>query len=57
MPTAGRRESGITPSCRSRPRDADLFFGDPDTRFTELVGLLLDTVARLQAGGSRIVIQ
>ncbi len=29
-----------------------VIFGDPDTRFTELVGLLLETVARLRAGGS-----
>jgi TetR/AcrR family transcriptional regulator, tetracycline repressor protein len=30
-----------------------VIFGDPDTRFTELTGLLLETVARLRAGGSR----
>ena len=29
-----------------------VIFGDPDTRFTELVGLLLETIARLRAGGS-----
>ena len=29
-----------------------VIFGDPDTRFTELVDLLLDTVARLRPGGS-----
>jgi TetR/AcrR family transcriptional regulator, tetracycline repressor protein len=26
-----------------------VIFGDPDTRFADLVGLLLDTVARLRA--------
>jgi TetR/AcrR family transcriptional regulator, tetracycline repressor protein len=30
-----------------------VIFGDPDTRFAELVGLLLETVARLRTGGSR----
>jgi len=29
-----------------------VIFGDPETRFTELVGLLLETIARLRAGGS-----
>ena len=29
-----------------------VIFGDPDTRFAELVGLLLEAVARLQAAGS-----
>jgi AcrR family transcriptional regulator len=29
-----------------------VIFGDPDTRFTELVDLLLDTVARMRLGGS-----
>ena len=34
-----------------------VIFGDPDTRFTEFVGLLLETVARMRAGGFQAVIQ
>jgi hypothetical protein len=34
-----------------------VIFGDPDTRFTEFVGLLPETVARMRAGGFRAVIQ
>jgi hypothetical protein len=34
-----------------------VIFGEPGTRFNRAVGLLLDTVARLQADGSRIVLQ
>jgi TetR/AcrR family transcriptional regulator, tetracycline repressor protein len=29
-----------------------VIFGDPDARFAELVGLLLETIARMRAGGS-----
>ena len=29
-----------------------VIFGDPDTRFTELIGLLLETVARMRPDGS-----
>jgi hypothetical protein len=29
-----------------------VIFGEPDVRFTELVSLLLETIARLRTGGS-----
>jgi TetR/AcrR family tetracycline transcriptional repressor len=29
-----------------------VIFGDPDTRFTDLLGLLLETIARMRSGGS-----
>lgn len=37
--------------------DGQVVFGDPDTRFTEFVGLLLETVTWTRAGGFRAVIQ
>ena len=44
----GRRAELIGPDRRRSPsRPASVIFGDPDTRFTELLGLLLDTIARM----------
>jgi AcrR family transcriptional regulator len=54
----GRRAELIGPETAPLAVEAGrVIFGEPDTRFTELVGLLLDTVGRLRADGSRIVIQ
>jgi TetR/AcrR family transcriptional regulator, tetracycline repressor protein len=48
----GRRAELIGPQDAPLAAEAGfVIFGDPDTRFTELVGLLLDTVARLLPGG------
>jgi hypothetical protein len=41
----------------ARVEAGQVIFGEPDTRFTEFVGLLLETVARLRVDGSRAVIQ
>jgi hypothetical protein len=49
----GRRAELIGPDTAPLAVEAGpVIFGDPDTRFAELVGLLLETVARLRAGGS-----
>jgi TetR/AcrR family transcriptional regulator, tetracycline repressor protein len=49
----GRRAELIGPDTAPLAVEAgSVIFGDPDTRFTELVGLLLDTIARLRADGS-----
>jgi hypothetical protein len=54
----GRRAELIGPDTASLALDAgQVIFGDPDVRFTDFVGLLLDTVARLRADGSRVVTQ
>jgi TetR/AcrR family transcriptional regulator, tetracycline repressor protein len=49
----GRRAELIGPDTAPLAVEAgSVIFGDPDTRFSELVGLLLETVARLRADGS-----
>jgi TetR/AcrR family transcriptional regulator, tetracycline repressor protein len=54
----GRRAELIGPETAPLAVEAgQVIFGEPDTRFTELVGLLLETVARLRAGGSPAAIQ
>ena len=54
----GRRAEFIGPDTAPLAAEAgQVIFGEPDTRFTEFVGLLLETVARLRADGSRAVIQ
>jgi hypothetical protein len=54
----GRRAELIGPETAPLAVEAGpVIFGELNTRFTELVGLLLGTVARLRAYGSRIVIQ
>jgi TetR/AcrR family tetracycline transcriptional repressor len=48
----GRRAELIGPQDAPLAAEAGwVIFGDPDTRFAELVGMLLDTVARLLPGG------
>ena len=48
-----RRAELIGPQAAPLAVEAgQLIFGDPDTRFTELVDLLLDTVARMRSGRS-----
>ena len=54
----GRRAELIGPETAPLAVEAgQVIFGEPDTRFTELVGLLLETVARLRAGRSPSAIQ
>jgi hypothetical protein len=49
----GRRAELIGPETAPLAVEAgQVIFGDPDTRFTEFVGLLLDTVARMRPDGS-----
>ena len=49
----GRRAELIGPDTAPLAVEAgSVIFGDPDTRFAELVGLLLETVARLRADRS-----
>ena len=48
-----RRAELIGPQAAPLAVEAgQVIFGDPGARFTELVDLLLDTVARLRPGGS-----
>jgi hypothetical protein len=55
---SGRRAELVGPDTAALAVEADqIIFGDLDTRFTELVGLLLDIVARMRADGSRAVVQ
>jgi TetR/AcrR family transcriptional regulator, tetracycline repressor protein len=54
----GRRAELIGPETAPLAVEAgQAIFGEPDIRFTVLVGLLLDTVARMRADGSRAAIQ
>jgi TetR/AcrR family transcriptional regulator, tetracycline repressor protein len=49
----GRRAEAIGPASAPLAVEAgDVIFGDPDTRFAELVSLLLAAIAPLCAGGS-----
>jgi TetR/AcrR family transcriptional regulator, tetracycline repressor protein len=54
----GRRAELIGPDTAPLAVEAgQVIFGDPDTRFTEFAGLLLETVARMRASGFPAVIQ
>ena len=55
---SGRRAELIGPDTAPLAVEAgQVIFGDPGTHFTEFVGLLLETVVRMRAGGFRAVIQ
>jgi TetR/AcrR family transcriptional regulator, tetracycline repressor protein len=43
----GRRAELIGPQAPLAAEAGEVIFGDPDLRFTELTGLLLDTIARM----------
>jgi AcrR family transcriptional regulator len=44
----GRRAELIGPDAPLAVQAGRVIFGDPDTRFAELVGLLLETIARIR---------
>jgi TetR/AcrR family tetracycline transcriptional repressor len=49
----GRRAELIGPETAPLAVEAgEVIFGDPDTRFADFIGLLLDTMARMRPGGS-----